>query len=328
MHKHLIFLSFCFFSSLLFSQYDNTIKSYIPPTPNAASFGKYTDFPVDGFTGSMNLNIPIDVLNHNQLSHSVALGYHTGGIRASEVASSVGLGWALQAGGMITRTVRGAPDESIRFGQLSAYYLHGVPTNFIDSNIVYLAQIFDGRRDVESDLYFYNFDGYSGSFVFDGQGNIIQYEATDLKIIPTLSNLTDQKNKFSWKIITPDGNIYHFGDTNPHDGWQDDAVTYTNSYTQDYEFNAGPPNASPIPESWHLVKIESHDSRSFIDFEYDKWEEDAYRNVGTSKLMYVDTDGRNAFLAENVSQPGNNSQNWQAVNPVLTTDVAAIRLSK
>ena len=37
---------------------------------------------------------------------------HASGVKVNELASSVGLGWALQGTGVISRVVEGSPDES------------------------------------------------------------------------------------------------------------------------------------------------------------------------------------------------------------------------
>jgi len=115
------------------------------------------------------------------MSHQVSISYHGAGTKASEIASSVGLGWTLNAGGVITRSVRGASDERIYDGQLTGYWLDGVNTAWFN-NSAQRDQIKQGRRDIQSDLYFYNFAGYTGSFYFDQAKNVVQRNETDLII--------------------------------------------------------------------------------------------------------------------------------------------------
>jgi len=110
------------------AQFDNTIQSHVPATPTAASFAKYAEIPVSQYSGTASTSIPLHTLLENKMSHQVSISFHGAGIKASEIASSVGLGWTLNAGGVITRSVRGAPDERIYDGQLTGYWLDGVNT--------------------------------------------------------------------------------------------------------------------------------------------------------------------------------------------------------
>jgi hypothetical protein len=83
----------------------------VPPSPNAASLGKYCEVPVDKSTGVPNINIPLIDLNEGGIDLSISVSYHAGGIRVQDEATFVGLGWSLNAGGVITRTMRGLPDD-------------------------------------------------------------------------------------------------------------------------------------------------------------------------------------------------------------------------
>src|SRR5882724_10641041 len=82
----------------------------IPPSPNAASLGKFGDNPVSTYTGTSEVDIPIYTVKAKGISVPVTLSYHTGGIRLSEESGWVGLGWALSAGGMVSRTIMDQDD--------------------------------------------------------------------------------------------------------------------------------------------------------------------------------------------------------------------------
>jgi len=49
-------------------------------------------------------------ISDRDISVDVSLSYHATGIKVDEEASWVGLGWVLNAGGIITRQVRGNRD--------------------------------------------------------------------------------------------------------------------------------------------------------------------------------------------------------------------------
>lgn len=94
----------------------NNVKAPTFPSPNAASLGKYGDIPVSYHTGVPNISIPIYTVTQGSLSLPISLSYHSSGLKVDEVASNVGLGWSLNAGGMITRSVNGGPDEGVSSG--------------------------------------------------------------------------------------------------------------------------------------------------------------------------------------------------------------------
>ena len=67
-------------------------------------------------TGAAEFSYPIfSHTDNNRLSASVSIDYLNGnGLKVSEIASCVGTGWRLNAGGMITREQRGLPDDQRR----------------------------------------------------------------------------------------------------------------------------------------------------------------------------------------------------------------------
>ncbi|HMI77950.1 MAG TPA: hypothetical protein VK484_04115, partial [Ferruginibacter sp.] len=83
----------------------------IPASPTSASLGIYGSTPVGFYTGTPNISIPLFDITSGSISLPVNLSHHGGGIKVEEMASWVGLGWSLNAGGVITRTVRGIPDD-------------------------------------------------------------------------------------------------------------------------------------------------------------------------------------------------------------------------
>jgi len=87
------------------------LKTLVPSSPEAASLGKYGDIPIGYHTGVPNISIPLYELKEGDVSLPISLSYHASGIRVAEVASWVGPGWALNAGGVITRAVQHVPDE-------------------------------------------------------------------------------------------------------------------------------------------------------------------------------------------------------------------------
>lgn len=86
-------------------------------------------------------------------------------MKAGEVAPWTGLGWTLNAGGIITRVVRGLPDEGkLQLNSLTTddfiprtgYYLYSYNTYGNASN----------DNDKEPDLYYLNINGQSYKMTF------------------------------------------------------------------------------------------------------------------------------------------------------------------
>src|SRR5258707_14410837 len=104
-------------------------------SPNAASLGKYGDIPVSYHTGVPNISIPLYTILDGNLSVPISVSYHAGGLKVEEPASSVGAGWALNVGGVITRTVKDKPDEkqTLSLGQTYGYFSdYGVTSSYLN----------------------------------------------------------------------------------------------------------------------------------------------------------------------------------------------------
>ncbi len=99
--------------SLILAQQETKIT---PPSPEAASLAQYAEIPVSTYTGVANIDIPIYTIRARDIELPISISYHASGIKITQEASSVGLGWSLNAGGIISRNImnqddflRGAP---------------------------------------------------------------------------------------------------------------------------------------------------------------------------------------------------------------------------
>ena len=132
---------FCFFTFSVFAQKDkedslkfkpyknlnfgsptiaDLLPNLTPQAPNTAALGKFVEYPVNLSTGLPTISIPIYDIKVGKITVPIALKYHASGIKVTDIASSVGLGWALEAGGQISRSSIGRDDE---LGYLS----NGIP---------------------------------------------------------------------------------------------------------------------------------------------------------------------------------------------------------
>ncbi|MDF1697522.1 MAG: hypothetical protein P1U56_16885 [Saprospiraceae bacterium] len=110
-------------------------QDFVPPSPEVAAINKFIDVPVNGYTGIPSINIPLTNLNSKSLNIPVSISYHAGGVKVAEEASEVGLGWSLNAGGVISREIRGEDD----FGDFKYRACQSSNNGFFNSTTYYPA---------------------------------------------------------------------------------------------------------------------------------------------------------------------------------------------
>jgi hypothetical protein len=221
------------------------------PSPTAASLGKFGDVPVSLYTGVPDISIPLFTAKGRSLSLPIVLRYHGGGIKVEEKGSWVGIGWTLEAGGTITRTVRGLVDEDLSRGY---YYTGNTWYNSANwptvTNPTIMTQLRDEMIDGEPDQFFFDFMGRSGQFVMGptGLSGPIEFRSIPyqkLKIVPGLTgNMIT-----SWTITAEDGTVYVFGAAETSTD-----LTETPGMT-DEQSHWGEVHTS----SWHLTSITAPD---------------------------------------------------------------------
>ncbi len=263
---------------------------------NPASLGLFKDNPVDMFTGRVNINIPIYELKVGDFSLPISVSYSTGGFKVNEIASWVGLGWNLNCGGMITREVRGIPDEIIDNGYTSTSgsvlyenLIDGEINNATDpAEFITLLDIATGLKDGEPDLFSFNVGGLSGKFIFDKNGDIhfIGEHKNTFQISIEREIIQSNKcyNSIKQLIITSDDGIkYIFGNDfrekllNTYYYIYYDTENHYKTFSDNYystKYYGGKNTKAWENEnvfyytSWYLQKIEFPDNVNTIDFVY------------------------------------------------------------
>lgn len=100
MRKFLLFM--LFFAIKSFSQIDKFNTSNLHPvSPAASQFVKYTEVPISEYTGLPNIAIPIYTIEVDGFKFPIQATYHAQGIRVTQEASSIGLGWDLSFGSIV-----------------------------------------------------------------------------------------------------------------------------------------------------------------------------------------------------------------------------------
>lgn len=105
----------------------NAVNSTAAKSPDAAALFRYTEVPVSLYTGIPDISIPLYTIKEGDIEVPISITYHAGGIKVTDEASSVGLGWNLNVGGRVSHTVAGANDFSL-YGYYNIY-----PKNAIGS---------------------------------------------------------------------------------------------------------------------------------------------------------------------------------------------------
>jgi hypothetical protein len=200
-----------------------------PPSPNSASLGKYGDIPVGLYTGIPKISIPLYQVKLGTFSLPISLSYHSQGLKVEEKSGNVGLQWALNAGGVITRTVKGLPDE----GTLGYWGQSNLTNEYISSNALITNDFCSGKIDAQPDMFYFNFGDYSGKFIIDASTNHIAH------IIPAQPSLK----------------IRVIGSLNSFQVIDDKGVKYVFDVKETTTDDNNPPNLLSYTSSWYLSKI-------------------------------------------------------------------------
>lgn len=179
----------------------------ITPSAETFSVSKYGKLSPSMYTGAMSYSLPIFTYEDPEFSVPINLAYHFDGYRPAEHSGVVGYGWTLDCGGVITREVRGIPDEgpvfqngtTLGWAQVCAQGIHdeysysrvrsaayslnsgpyGLSTilsrvlsyDALSDTPVYVTST-GVKCDPAPDIFHFSFCGYTGDFVMLDDGTI------------------------------------------------------------------------------------------------------------------------------------------------------------
>ncbi len=250
------------------------LKETIGPSPQSAAFTRYGEYPVSYNTGLVNTNVPLYTVKSGNLSLPIDISFHASGRMANETNGVLGMRWVLNAGGVITRTVRGYADE---WNDLTPYTANPSHTPDYDELRRSCKEGFlpwenynpsYTKTDSEFDEFSYILPtGKSGRFIIKNENGIkravqIPYEALKIELVKDNSYY----GYFGAITITDvDGTVYYYGN----------GTVFDSNYC---EYNTESPVGVPgaIPTGWYLKSIVSADKKDTIEFNY--------LNVRVSKL--------------------------------------------
>lgn len=256
-------VTFLVLTSLNFThaQVDNKV---VLPSADVAKMLTPANVDVNYYTGRLSLSLPIYVIKDGDITIPISLNYYSGGVKVSETATKVGLGWDLNVGGVVSRNINGLPDEYNTHGQHVDLYRNyanqvanqiGVAHFSTQSKVAdetlnnkhcqahsFYEEYANQRIDLEPDLYTFSFMGHSGQFMKTKEGQMLFN--SDSKIYP----ITDVGSPFRFRDI--EENIYEFYSMSP---------TVADGYPQNIEYaKMVLPNETLddlFPTSYYLSKL-------------------------------------------------------------------------
>ncbi|MFT3704796.1 MAG: hypothetical protein QM802_20695 [Agriterribacter sp.] len=185
--------------------------SLVPPSPNAQSYQSYGNTPVALFEGQPQITIPVYQVRCGSLLLPINLSYNYNGLFPLQDAGWTGLGWNLNAGGVITRTVQGYPDSSqggsVNYGQYNIHdSLFANPVgnnNFLSVAYNNNLEHQGASYDMALDIFDAEFNGHSAKFYLtNGRAYLLNY---DKEVF-----ISGSAYNGNLKIITGDGTTYSF----------------------------------------------------------------------------------------------------------------------
>ena len=221
----------------------------ITPQVESYQIARSGDLTPSLYTGAMTYSLPLYTYTDPDFVLPITLDYNYDGYKVTRSAGTVGLGWALNYGGVITREIRGYKDEyrqqistssaAVRYGYYWAYRNHtGLGTNFtinrpktpalvtatpaelvrhLSDDLYEDIPVYTSgdSYDLSPDLFHFSFGPYSGDFLMNNDGTLTLTSSTHPQgeidvIVETTTGMDGYSLKFT--IKTGDGYEYTFGD--------------------------------------------------------------------------------------------------------------------
>jgi hypothetical protein len=280
-------------------------------------------------TGAAEASFPLYEYNDakSRLSTGMSLNYISGnGLKANDVASSVGTGWALAAGGVISRIQHGEPDdqlfanpnnwadykEMMAFGNTidmcyaNGYMFTDIPASTPFPNEACYSPIFTNVypfeykpdfEDREQDVYMFQFNGRMGHFIIGKNREAKLLDDSKLKISFALQDMESQKVRTritSFTITDESGIQYRFAEKELSDLFKYTQAELVNNYKVVKGTDLHKFALNKIVTRWFLSEIRNTLTGEAITFQYDTYN--------------VDMDGPRHLLKQVISGVNNNPQ--------------------
>jgi hypothetical protein len=276
----------------------NAVNNTAVQSPNAAALFRYSETPVSLYTGVPDISIPIYTIKEGDIEVPISISYHAGGIKVNDEASSVGLGWNLNAGGRVSHIMTGANDFSM-YGYYNIYprtangfvgSISGCPSptwnnssavsSFYTNNFRLLTDYYSGTTytgfDFQPDLFLINLPNNTYKAYLD----MTKTTKTDY---PKFA-IADQPN-INLKLIPYGGGLYVPGTEGMYNFTVVDNKGLTYSFDGAREFSAPVTNTIITGTSNYLTQITDPNGKK-IKFSYTPTTSYANRLAGCRTTRY------------------------------------------
>ena len=148
-------------------EYTLNLSPVSPQSPTVAAMARQIEYPVSPYTGIPDISIPLYTITCGNINVPITLSYHASGIQASQESTRVGLGWSLNAGGMIGRTIICGDDLGEHsYPPYHAGYLQMPNIRTLNDITTDYCMGGDLIADSEPDLFFFSLPHGGGKFMF------------------------------------------------------------------------------------------------------------------------------------------------------------------
>ncbi|RYE37360.1 MAG: hypothetical protein EOP48_28870, partial [Sphingobacteriales bacterium] len=196
-----------------FAQQDEwlTIPDFAPRSPEAHAFLKYGDTKINYSRGMPDISVPLYSLAAGDFVLPVELRYDSSGIKVSQEATWVGLGWNLSAGAQIILDQRDTPDEYVDELMPSDSYVETVFDETEPWNIMAPAVQQLMNKSWIKDVFYFSSPTVNGKFIIGDSENankVIIYPPDSFKV-----ELIGQSQNRRFVVTDKFGNRYIFDST-------------------------------------------------------------------------------------------------------------------
>jgi hypothetical protein len=252
-----------------------------PPSPTAFQMTQYGDISVNESSGIFSKNISLFDYKAGRLHLNIGMNYTGSGVKIDQASGWTGINWNLEAGGVITRTVKDLPDEKTGIKRRSYTYAELNNMQPFEVGNASYNEIYEYVKDVpkvfdsQVDIFNYNFQGYSGSFYLETDTEnigietnfIVKHIKNDKKI--DIEFVFDNSVR-AFKITIPGGTVYWFGGLNASENSKN---AYSANEVQNVDY---------ATTAFYLYKIENS-LNDIIYLDYNT-ESDINEEIGRSQI--------------------------------------------